>query len=116
MRREEGGVGSLNILEGVFNWALRVAGLLLVAITGYYVYWSYASGQGGAAVLTAVEYARHQQNMDLLTKLLLVATVTAAVAAIGRYYAGVHESAWPVITSPVFSELMFDFYSIGQRQ
>ena len=27
MRREvEGGVGNLNILEGVFNWALRVAG------------------------------------------------------------------------------------------
>ena len=88
MRREvEGGVGSLNILEGVFNWALRVAGVLLVAITGYYVYWSYASGQGGAAALTAVEFARHQQNMDLLTKLLLVASAAGAVAAIGRYYA-----------------------------
>lgn len=87
MRREvEGGVASLDLLGGAFNWVLRIAGIALLAVTGYYIYWSFAVGQNPSHVMSAAEYARHAQNMDLLTKVLLVATVAATFAAIGRFY------------------------------
>jgi len=32
------------------------------------------------------DFARHSQNLDLFTKILLVATVATAIAALGRFY------------------------------
>jgi hypothetical protein len=87
VRREQaGGVASLDLLADVFNWILRVGGFLLVAITGYYIYWAWATGSATQHTMAPAEFARHSQNLDLFTKILLVATVATAAAALGRFY------------------------------
>lgn len=87
MRREvSGGAASLDLLGDVFNWVLRLGGAALLVVTGYYIYWAYAMGQAGGHTLAPAEFARHSQNMDLLTKILLVGTILTTVSAMGRYY------------------------------
>lgn len=87
MRREvSGGAASLDLLGDLLNWLLRLSAVALLVITGYYIYWSWAMGQAAGHTLAPDEFARHSQNMDLLTKVLLAATILTLVGALGRYY------------------------------
>jgi hypothetical protein len=81
------------MLEGVLDWGLRAAGLVLIAVTAYYIYATVMhAGELFRGVnpmgqpMTAQEFQRHRGNMDTLGKVLLLAAVGVAVCAIGRYY------------------------------
>jgi hypothetical protein len=92
VRRESSGPG-LNVLEPIFDWGLRLAGLLLLLVTGYYIYAIAAHGGqlfGGMASptqrMSPQEFQRHIGNLELLTKLLTYASVVGIICALGRYY------------------------------
>jgi hypothetical protein len=84
----------LEALDGVLDWVLRAAAVLLLLITGYYVYGAmmhgsqlFAGANPTGGMLSIKEFQQHLANMELLTKLLLLCTVAIIVAALGRYYA-----------------------------
>lgn len=93
MRREiDGGSVQLDLLNGVFNWGIRLAGVVIVGILGYYLYGvmvqseSLFRGMANAQPLSAADFQRNLSNMELLTKVLLVASVVLAISVIGRYF------------------------------
>lgn len=94
MRRNNDEIGGpLEALSGTLNLALIISGLALLAITGYYIYGVLAAGDQlfrglgpNGQVMSPPDYQRHLANMELLTKVLLLASVVLVVSAVGRYY------------------------------
>ena len=91
--KSQGAVTGLELLEGVMDWALRIAAAAVVLITGYYIYATVAQSdqlfRGLAAPgqqMSAEEFQRHIGNMQLLTKLLLLACAVLVVTGLGRSY------------------------------
>lgn len=92
-RQTSGAITGLEMLEGVFDWVLRIAAVALIGVTGYYLYGALAAsgtlfrgvGPTGQA-MSAADFLRHLSNMQLLTKILIIAAVLVAASAIGRYY------------------------------
>jgi hypothetical protein len=92
-RQTSGAITGLEMFEGVLDWGLRIAALGLILITGYYVVATLMYGnQLFAAVgpdsrsMSVADFQRHLGNMELLTKLLLLASVLGIVCALGRFY------------------------------
>lgn len=82
----------LGMLEDVFNWGLRLAGLVIFLVTAYYIYGTIAaSDQLFRAIdqpgkyLPVQEFQRSADNMALFTKVLFVASVVLIVSMLGRY-------------------------------
>ncbi len=87
-----GAVSALEALEDVLMWGLRIAAVVLVAITGYYIYATLAQGDAlyrGLAegkAMGVADYQRHIGNMQILTRIMLLASIVLTVCAIGRFY------------------------------
>ncbi len=86
--------GPLEALQGTFNWILRAAAVLLVLITGYYIYGIlfksnelFRAATESGQFLSQSDFLRQLGTMELLTKVLLVASVMGILAAVARYYA-----------------------------
>ena len=86
--------GPLESMQGTINAVLRVAAVLLVLITGYYIYGIvFKSNELFRAVtdtgqaFSAADFQRQLGNMELLTKILLFTSIMGILAAIARYYA-----------------------------
>ena len=93
-RTSHGAMTWLDALEGVLGWALRAAAVVLVAVTGYYIYGTlmhaaqlYGGLSSAGGPLPPREFQQHLANMELLTKVLMLATVALIVGTLGRYYA-----------------------------
>jgi hypothetical protein len=94
LRRDDGELtGPLQALEGTLNLALILSGLLLLGITGYYIYGTVAAGDQiframgpNGQAMSPQDYQRHLANMELLTKVLMLAGVVLVVSAVARYY------------------------------
>jgi hypothetical protein len=92
-RQSSGALSALEFLQGVMDWGLRLAGLVLIVVTGYYIYATVAHGaqlfQGMGAnnqPMSPQDFQRHIANLEFLTKILLLASVVTVICAIGRYY------------------------------
>ena len=94
MRRETGApLTGLEMLEDVFGWVLRIGAAGLILITGYYIYGTLVAGNelfrgmsASGSPMSAADFQRHLQNMEFLTKILLLCAALLAIGAIGRYY------------------------------
>lgn len=93
MSERSGSIPALDLLEVPFNWCLRIAAVVLVLITGYYVYGIVAQSsvlfQGMGAdgrALAATDLARTKTNMESLTQFLVLASLVLTISVLGRYY------------------------------
>jgi hypothetical protein len=92
VRREiTGGAVGLDLLATVFHWGIRIGAVVIVLITGYYVYGVMGAGDQlfrglvNGQAMPPQEFQRHLANMELLTKVLLLASLVLVISAIGRY-------------------------------
>lgn len=82
----------LGLLEDVFNWGLRLGALAIILVTGYYIYGIVAANdqifralaQPGK-YMSQQEFLRNANNMELLTKVLFIASVVMIVSMLGRF-------------------------------
>lgn len=90
--RGSGAVTTLEIFEGLLSWGLRIAGLAIVAITGYYVYGTLQQSDqlframGPNGQVSPQDFMRHLNNVTMFTNILFWASILVVVCALGRYY------------------------------
>jgi hypothetical protein len=119
-RQIEGGSVQLDLLTGLFNWGMRLAGLAIVVIVGYYVYGITAQSDSlfrathNGQVMSAADFQRHLANMELLTKVLLAAAIVLVICVLGRFY-GYPEAgaAILVVGAVLFFAMPFIIQSFG---
>lgn len=91
--RHHGAVSGLEFLDGVMLWALRLAAAAIVLITGYYLYATAFESQQlfhglieFGRQMSPQDFQRHVANLQLLMRILLLASVVVIVAGLFRYY------------------------------
>ncbi len=91
--KSQGAVTALDLLDGIMTWGMYLAAAAVVLISGYYIYGTVAASDqlfrglaGPAQQMSPQEFQRHVANLQLLTKLLVLAAVILSVCALGRYY------------------------------
>ena len=93
-RANSGAVSGLELLEGVFSLGIRLCAIAILLVTGYYIYGTVAASNelfrgtlGTGAPMSVPQFQQHVQNMQLLIKVLTLASVLLIVCVLGRYYA-----------------------------
>ncbi len=93
MRRERSGALTLlETMEDALLWGVRLAGLAVLAIVGYYLYAIFFQsevlfrGASQGVPMPAAEYQRHLANIDSLSRVLMISVIVGMVCSFGRFY------------------------------
>jgi hypothetical protein len=90
-RGSSGLLANLEPLYTVLDWGLRLAALVIILVTGYYIYGAVAHsselfrGTTGSGVMNATDFQRHLNNMELLTKGLIFGSLLVLLCVLLRY-------------------------------
>lgn len=83
----------MEMMEGFFSLLITIAAVVLVAVTGYYVYATLAGSSQLFRGMTPemrpmspAQFQTHARNLEMLTRVLIIASIVLSIGVLGRYY------------------------------